>query len=208
MTIKVSSLLSIVAIWGSMIPAVIVESDAWWSLIFAFLATGAVGVGAFRRLGLSRLVAIIGIWVSTAIAVGSDADATWVSIFAFLSTGAVVYSVLRREAIVTGLGIAAAWSVVAAVVAAHGADGAWIAIFSFLTAGSLSNSRSRYGKGLAAMLWWGIAGVIMLATDGWYWLSVLAFILSAASVGLTDFTLPRGLEWDLFDRDDDARYVN
>lgn len=208
MTIKATSLLSILAIWACMIPAVAIEPDAWWSLIFAFLATGAVGIGAWRRLGLSRLVAVAGIWAGTAAAVASDPESTWVSIFAFLATGAVVYSVMRRDALTIGLGIAVTWSLVGAVLATHGHEGSWIAIFAFLTAGSLANTRRHSAKGLAAILWWGIACTIMLATGGWYWLGVFAFILSATTVGFGDFHLPRGVEWDLFERDDDRRTVN
>ncbi len=208
MTIKATSLLSILVIWASMIPAVAIEPGAWWSLIFAFLATGSIGVGAWRRLGLSRLIAVTGIWAGTAAAVASDPGSAWISIFAFLSTGAVVYSIMRRDAIVSGLGICAMWAMVGAVLAAHGSEGSWIAIFAFLTTGSLANSRSRTAKGLATMLWWGVAGTIMLAAGGWYWLCVFAFVLSAVSLGLTDFRLPRGLEWDLFERDDKPRMVN
>lgn len=208
MTIKATSLLSILVIWACMIPAVAIDGDAWWSLIFAFLATGSVGIGAWRRLGLSRLIAISGVWAGTAAAVASDPDSTWISIFAFLSTAAVVYSIMRRTAVVTGLGIGAVWAMVGAVIAAHGAEGSWIAVFAFLTAGSLANSRRGNAKGFAAMLWWGIAGGIMLAAGGWYFLSVFAFILTTASLGFTDFRFPRGLEWDLFERDDDARLVN
>lgn len=208
MTIKATSLLSILVIWACMIPAVAIEPGAWWALIFAFLATGSIGIGAWRRLGLSRLIGVAGIWAGTAAAVASDPGNAWTSIFAFLSTGAVVYSIMRRDALVTGLGIGATWAMVGAVLAAHGSDGSWIVVFAFLTTGSLANSRSRAAKGLATMLWWGIAGTIMLATGTWYWLCVPAFLLSAASLGLTDLRLPRGLEWDLFERDDEPRMVN
>jgi hypothetical protein len=210
MSIKATSLLSIVAIWVATITAVVIETDAWWSIIFAALATGAVGALAWRRLGLSRLIAIAGIWAGTAIGMASEPDATWISIFAFLSTGAVVYSIMRR----VGLGIAFAWLVVGSVIAINEEpDAAWISIFAFLTAGAVANNRTLHVRGVSAILWWGIAGGVMLAADGWYWLAlaVPAFLLSAAALGFSDWGIPRRFEWDLFDRDDDSegdvRYV-
>jgi len=206
-TIKATSALSILAIWTTMIPAVIAEPDAWWGLIFALLATLAVGASAWRRLGISRVLAIVGIWLGSAIAITSDPDATWVSIFAFLSTGAVVYSMMRREAVAIGGGIAVTWLITGAVVAANDAEAAWISVFAFLTAGAVANSTGYQARGLAAMLWWGIAGFVMIAADGWYWLAIIAFLLSAASIGISDFRIPRRIEWDLFERDDDGETV-
>ncbi len=106
MTIKATSMLSILAIWVASIAAVVANGDSWWLLIFAVLATGAVGASAWRRLGISRLTGIAGTWAATGVAAASDADATWVSIFAFLTTGAVVYSTMKRDAWMQGLGIA------------------------------------------------------------------------------------------------------
>ena len=207
MTLKVSSLLSILAIWVAVITAVSIEPDCWWSIIFAALATGAVGVGAFRRLGLSRLIAISGIWAGTAIGMANDPDATWISIFAFLSTGAAVHSLMKRDSYVGGLGIALAWMVVG-VVLARSTDNvpAWICVFAFLTTGAIANTRGDR-RGLAALIWWGAAGGIMLVYDDWYWLAVFAFLLTASSVGFGGFSFPRGIEWDLFDRDDDGDRV-
>jgi hypothetical protein len=201
-TVKASSALSIVAIWVSMIVAVVVSPGAWWALIFAFLATLAVGASAWRRLGLSRLIALVAAWAATALAIGKYEDAAWISTFTFLTTGAVVYSVMRRDALALGAGIGVAWAVSGVVVAANGAEAAWIGIFAFLTAGALANSRGDFARGLSAVLWWGIAGAIMLISGGWEWLAVIAFVLSAMSFGFHDFQFPRRVEWDLFERDD------
>jgi hypothetical protein len=207
MTLKVSSLLSIVAIWVAVITAVSIEPDCWWSIIFAVLATFAVGVGAFRRLGLSRLIAISGIWSGVAIGMANDPSATWISIFAFLSTGAAVHSLMKRDSYLGGLGIALAWIVVGLVVArASDNEPAWICVFAFLTTGAIANSRGDR-RGLAALIWWGAAGAIMLANDEWHWLAVIAFLLTVSSLGFGGFRFPRGIEWDLFDRDDDGDRV-
>ncbi|MCC7365434.1 MAG: hypothetical protein IT303_13795 [Dehalococcoidia bacterium] len=204
MSIKATSALSILAIWAAMIPAVIVEPDAWWSLIFAGLATASIGVSAWRRLGISRVIAVAGTWSGTALAVANEPGATWIAIFAFLSTGAIVYSVLRRDAWLSGLGIAAPWLATGIAITANEGDGAWICVFAFLTTGAVANAgRSAY-RGLAAILWWGIAGAIMVIAGGWAWLAVPAFVLSGLSIGVGDFRLPRRFEWDLFDRDDDG----
>ena len=45
----------------------------------------------------------------------------------------------------------------------------------------------------------------MLTTAGWYWLGVIAFVLTVSSLGFGGFRFPRALEWDLFDRDDGDR---
>jgi hypothetical protein len=206
-TIKATSALSIVVIWAAMVAAVIAQPDQWWTLFFAFLATAAVGVSAWRRLGLSRLIAIAGVWGGTALAVGYS-EAGWVSIFAFVSTGAIVYSVMRRDGLLIGAGIAAAW-VFSGIVIANNDSGAWICIFACLTAGALANTRGNDARGLSAILWWGIACAVMLAADGgWtYILAIPAFLLTTASLGFSDFRLPRGVEWDLFDRGDDDSHV-
>lgn len=207
MTVKATSLLSILAIWVASIAAVAANGSSWWLLIFAVLATGAVGASAWRRLGISRLIAIAGTWAATGVAAGSDSGATWVSIFAFLATGAVVYSTMRRDAWLQGVGIATAWAAVALSVAEH-SNGAWMCIFAFLTAGAVSNSHGQMGRGLAAIIWWGATGLIVfVAGTGWAWLSVIAFFLTAASIGFGGFSFPKGLEWDLWDRDDDDERV-
>ena len=204
MTLKVSSLLSIAAIWVAEIAAVVTEPECWWSLIFAVLATFAVGAGAFRRLGMSRLIAISGIWAGAAIGMANNPDATWISIFAFLSTAATVHSFMKRDAYLGGLGIALPWLLVGFAVAGDTEQApAWISIFAFLTAGAIANSRGNR-RGLAALIWWGAAGAIMWLTGGWYWLSVIAFGLTVSSLGVGGFSFPRGIEWDLFDRDDDG----
>ncbi len=203
MTIKATSVLSIAVIWIAMVTAVIAKPDTWWTLIFAFLATGAVGISAWRRLGFSRVIAITGIWVGAALAAGIEGSG-FPSIFAFLSTGAVVYSIMRRDALLLGMGMAAAWVAAGAVVAINGDEGAWITIFSFLTVGALANNRGNDLRGLSAILWWGLAAAVMVAVGGgWsYVLCIPAFLLTSASLGFSDWGFPRGLEWDLFDRDD------
>jgi hypothetical protein len=202
MTVKATSLLALAAIWVSTILAVIAEPDGWWAIIFAFLASGAIGWRLWRSIGLSKLIAIAAIWGFTGVAIAGDPDATWISIFAFLATGAVSFGIMRRDALALGLGIAAAWAVVG-VIAADDPDAAWISIFAFLTAGALANSHGEWARGGSAVVWWLLAGAIMLAADGWYWLSVPAFLLSASSIGFGDFELPRHIDWDFFDRDDD-----
>jgi hypothetical protein len=208
-TIKATSALTLVAIWAAMIPAVVVNPDAWWTLIFAGLATGAVGVGMWRRLGLSRLVAVTAVWVSTALVVAEHTDAGWIAVFAFLATGAIVYSMMARTALLLGLGIAVARGVMAATVLVADGDGAYISIFAFLTAATVANSWHGENRGIAAIVWWGIAGAIMISTEDWFWLSVPAWLLTAASIGIArgGFNLPRRFEWDLFERDDDGTVV-
>lgn len=207
-TIKATSLLAILIVWGCVIPAIVLETGAWWSAIFAFLATTAIGISAWRRIGLARVLAIAGIWGGTAAAMARDADATWTSVFAFLATGAVVYGIMRRDGLLVGLGVAATWAMTGAV-AALDAEAAWISVFAFLTTGALANSRWNPGRGIAAIVWWGAAGAVMLATQDWYWLCVPAFLLTAAAIpfgGVPRARIPRNFEWDLFDRDDrDAR---
>jgi hypothetical protein len=210
-TIKATSLLALIAIWAFTILGVIAEPDGWWAIIFAFLASGTIAPHLWRSLGLSRLIAIAGAWGATGLAIAADPDATWVSIFAFLTTGAVSFGGMRRDAVALGVGIAAAWAVVG-VVTASDADAAWTSIFAFLTAGALANSHGQWARGGSAVLWWGLAGAVMLIADGWYWLSVIAFLLSASSIGFSDFQFPRHIDWDFFDRDDEddggARVVN
>ena len=205
-TIKATSALSILAIWVATIVTVAAEGRSWWIIIFAFLATGAVGVSAWRSLGIARLVAITGTWTGLALAAGSDPGAAWASAFAFLTTGAVVYSTMKKEALVLGAGIAAAWLAVGiAVAAAAEADNVtWMCVFAFLTAGAIANSGGNVARGGSAILWWSVTcAVVIIAGPSWAWLSVLAFVLTAASIGFGDFHLPTRLEWDLFDRDDD-----
>jgi hypothetical protein len=201
---------SILVIWVAIIPAVIVEPGGWWAIIFAVLATGAIGVSAWRRLGLSRVIAIAGIWGGVAAGIIGDADNTWASVFGFLATGAVVYSGMRRNAYLTGAAIALAWAVVGAAGWRSEGDATWICVFAFLTAGAVANGGGGIARGLSMLVWWGAAGAIMLSLDGWYWLAVIAFILSATSIGFSDFSFPRKFEWDLFDRDkdDDVKVVN
>jgi hypothetical protein len=200
-TIKATALLSIAAIWASVITAVVLEHGGWWALIFAALATGAVGASAWRRLGLSRLAAIAGAWGGTSAAIATNSDTTWMSVFAFLATGAVVYGFMRRDALLIGLAIAAAWGITG-VVAARDHEGAWICVFAFLTAGALANSRRNASRALVSIAAWGGAGAVMLATQEWYWLSVFAFLFSTVSFGLGGIAIPRRIEWDLFDRDE------
>ena len=159
--------------------------DAWWSLIFAGMATGAVGIGFWRRIGLSRLIAVAGVWGGTALIVGNG-EATWPSVFAFLATAVIIYSLMRRDAYTLGIGIAVVW-LASALIIVDQHDAAWISIFAFLTAMTTAGSRSRWAKGLAAIVWWGLATIIILATDGWYWLTVIAWLLASASLGFSDW---------------------
>ena len=207
MTIKATAALSILAIWIGTLVGVVISHGAWPAIIFALLATGAVGVSAARRLGISRLVAVAGTWAAIGWAIGAHEGNWWISVFAFLTTGAVVYSTLRRDALVAGMGVAAAWLAVAAATQSH-PGAAWMGVFAFLTAGAISNTGGGNMRGASAILWWGIAaGIVIAGGDGWAWVSVLAFLLTSASLGFSDFSLPRGLEWDLFDRDDDSGSV-
>ncbi len=206
MTIKATSMLSILAIWIGTIVGVAISHDAWPAVIFAALATGAVGVSAWRRLGISRLTALSGTWGATGWAIAAHEGNWWISIFAFLTTGAVVYSTMRRDALAAGAGIAVAWLACAAASQQH-EGAAWMAIFAFLTAGAIANTGGNV-RGLSAILWWTIAGAIVVAGgSGWAWTGIIAFVLTSASLGFSDFNFPRGLEWDLFDRDDDSGVI-
>lgn len=207
MTIKASSLFSLLAIWAAMIPAVIAQPGAWWALFFAGFSTLIVGVNSWRRLGVSRLISIVGVWAGTGAAIAESEGAAWIVIFSFLATFGIVLSIMRREAVGIGVGIAFTWLVTGAVVVANDGEGAWIAILAYLTTFALANNRGFHAKGFAAMLWWGLAGGVMIAAGGWYWLSVFAFLLSALSVGITEIRIPRGIEWDLWDRDDHGELV-
>jgi hypothetical protein len=203
LTIKASSLLSILAIWGAVAGAVAFEPGAWWSVFFAAMASGFIGLNASRRLGLSRLLAIAGIWAGAAIGFGSDSGATWMSVFAFLSTFTVVASVIKRNAVVNGLAIAAPWLASGAGVAAADGDGAWTCLFAFLTVPLVANgSLSRAIVGIIA---WLVAGALMVGLEGHHWLSVIAFVATMFA-----FTgrprLPRRFEWDLFERDDGGAF--
>ena len=44
MTVKASSVLCLVSIWAAVTTGIAFEAGAWWSVFFALLATGAVGV--------------------------------------------------------------------------------------------------------------------------------------------------------------------
>jgi hypothetical protein len=156
----------------------------------------------WRRLGLSRVVALAGIWIATGVGIATDGGNAWVSVFAFLSTGAVVYSMMSRSAIGNGASIAAVWGLVGAIMAAYGSEGSWISVFAFLTAAAVANSGGRYERGLAAAIWWAIAGTLMLATGQLYWLSAFAFVLSVVPMGRSWFRLPRRFEWDLAAEDE------
>lgn len=198
MTIKASSLLAVVAIWATTIPAVVAEPDSWWALLFAGIASMVIGSGAWRGLGLSRLIAITGTWGGTSLAVAEGQ--AWVAIFAFMATGAITFSVMQRSALLNGLGIAVAWLATGAVVFAADGDGSWISVFAFLTAASVANHRSE-ARGGTTVLWWSAAGAIMVATEGWHWLAVIAWLLSTASLGFGGFRIPKRVEWDLFEKD-------
>lgn len=202
-TIKATALLSIAAIWAATVAAVVAEPGAWWMAFFAFLATAATGASAGRRLGVSRLIAIAGTWGATALVAGTGSGGAWVSIMAFLATASVVYSPLRRDAFLAGAGIAAAWLIDAAAITVQD-EGSWTTVFAALTAGSVAGSR-RGSRGAAALAWWGVAGVLMVAVDGLMWLAPIAFALTALTFARGGFDFPRGIEWDLFDRDEEDR---
>jgi hypothetical protein len=202
-TIKVSSLLAIAAIWAATITAVVIEPDSWWAVIFAVLATGTIGVQAWRRLGWSRLIGIAGIWAATGSAMAHDSDSTWMSIFAFLSTGAVVMSILKRNDTLGGFAIAAAWGGAATLAMANG--DAWTGVMAFLTAGALANGRNPTQR-LVSIAAWAVVAAIGVAEPALSWLAVFAFVATVVA-GMGGFGPPRGIEWDLFDRkrrDDDA----
>jgi hypothetical protein len=208
-SIKATSALSLVAIWAAMIPAVVANNDVWWTLIFAGLASGAVGIGMWRRLGISRLIAIVAVWASTGLVVAQHDGSAWMSVMALLATGAIVYSAMARTALMLGVGIGTAWAVTAATILVSDGDGTGIAVFAFLTAATVANTWTGESRGIAAVIWWGIAGAIMIPTQDWFWLSAIAWLLSTASIGIWrgGFALPRRFEWDLFERDDDGRVV-
>lgn len=198
MTIKASALLAIAVIWATMVPAVMAEDGQYWTIVFAVLATMAIGSSFWRSFGLSRLLAVAGTWAGAALAT-ADGEG-WVTIFAFLSTGAAVHSIMRASAVLNGIGIAVPWLVVAAVTADSDGSASWICVFAFLTAVTVANHRSER-RGVAAVLWWGAAGAVMLLTHGWHWMAVFAWLLSTASLGFGGFWFPRKIEWDLFERD-------
>ena len=77
-----------------------------------------------------------------------------------------------------------------------------------LTAGAVANSHNPFSRGVAAIVWWAAAGAIVVLTGaGMAWLGVIAFLLTSLSLGFGGFSFPRGLEWDLWDRDDDNERV-
>lgn len=204
MTIKATSALSILAIWIATAIGIRLAHGGWPVIIFAALTTAAVGASAWRRLGMSRLLAIAGTWAAVAIAMDGHHHTWWISIFAFLSTAAVVYSVMRRDDYAVGLGVAVAWLVVGIATREY-PHTAWMSVFAFLSAGALSNTRGNWARGVSAILWWSLLLAVVLVSDGgWAWLCVPAFLLTAMAVGLSDFHFPRGIEWDLFDREDDS----
>ncbi len=203
LTLKATALLAIAAIWGASVSAVALHADAWWTLVFAVLATGAVG---FRRsVGLARVLAIAGIWGSAAAITAGNADHAWVTVFAFLATGAVVYSAMERDAFLSGLGIAVSWAAAAvAVVATDG--GAWITVFSFLTTGAVANIGRGGGGGVLAILAWVVAAAAIVALDGHHWLAVFAFVFGSLHFGVPGVRFPTRFEWD-FRSDDHSESV-
>ena len=200
MTIKASSLLAIVAIWAMMIAAVLQTPEAWWALIFAGLATTSIGIGFWRRLGLAKLVAVVGIWAGTALII-ANGEAVWPSVMAFLATAALVHARHDRNTVILGLAFAAVWLLTAYIVIDQHA-GAAISVFAALTVGTLAGNRSRWARGLTVLVWWGAAGVVILATNDHYWLAAVAWLLSIAPLGIPNWNLPRRIEWDFGERDD------
>ena len=205
LSIKATSALSIAAIWATMIPAIFVQPGGWPALIFAFLGTVAIGVSAWRRLGISRLIAISGVWLATALAVGGSSDNWWMGSFAFLSTGAIVYSIMKRDAYLGGIAIATAWLVTGVIAMSQDGGTAWMSIFAFLTAAAVANAFGKSNRALIAAVAWAIAGVLMLALDGSYWIALIATLASITSFGFGGFNMPRKFEWDLFERDGNER---
>ncbi|MCC6386685.1 MAG: hypothetical protein IT302_04810 [Dehalococcoidia bacterium] len=211
MTIKASALLAVIVIWAAIVPAVALQNDAWWALLFAFFATGAVASSFWRRLGMARVIGIAGAWAGAAIAIVESADVTWVSVLAFVATLTILYSAMRRDAILHGAAIAAVWLILGGIITVSEGGGAWTTVFAFLTTATLANSRGN-ARPLSAILWWGIAGGVIAVADGDFaWLAVIAFVLTASSVGFGDFNFPTGIEWDLFGRgstgDEDEPFV-
>ncbi len=205
LSIKATSALSIAVIWATMTPAIFVEPGGWPALVFAFLGTVAIGVSAWRRLGISRLIAISGVWLATALAVAGSSDNWWMASFAFLSTAAIVYSIMKRDAYLGGAGIALAWLVTGVIAMSQDGDTAWMSIFAFLTAAAVANAFGTSRRALIATVAWAIAGVLMFALDGSYWIALIATLFSITSFGLGGFNMPRKFEWDLFDRDTKER---
>jgi hypothetical protein len=81
-------------------------------------------------------------------------------------------------------------------------------VFAFLTAGAISNSHHPFSRGLTAIVAWSVAGVAVIAWgDNLAWLGVIAFLATSLSLGFGGFSFPKGLEWDLWDRDDDDERV-
>lgn len=77
MTLKATALLAIAAIWGAAVSAIALHPDVWWTLVFAALATGAVGFG--RSIGLARVLGIAGAWGGAGAIVASDPHHAWIS---------------------------------------------------------------------------------------------------------------------------------
>jgi hypothetical protein len=112
---------------------------------------------------------------------------------------------MRKDAWMLGIGVSAAWLATGLSVLVQGEGTAWMCVFAFLTAGAVANSHNDIARGVAATIWWAAAGaLILIFGDQLAWLSVIAFILTTTSLGFGGFSFPRGLEWDLFDRDDDG----
>lgn len=205
LSIKATSALCLIAIWATMIPAIVAEPGGWPALVFAFMATIAVGLSAWRRLGLSRVIAISAIWGGTALAVAGSSDNWWMGFFAFSATGATVYSFMKGHDLLAGLGVAVAWLVAGYIGFDESGGTQWMAIPAFLTTLAVANSLGRSNRAVIAAVAWAVAGVIMIAAGGYYWLSFIAALAALTTFGLGGFTMPRKFEWDLFDRGQGGR---
>ena len=195
--------MAVIAVWTATIAGIAFDSGAWWSVFFAMLATAVIGTGMWRSLGMSRVIAIAGVWAAAAVAFGSDSDVTWMSVFAFLSTGAIVHSRMRRDAYVNGLAAVAPWGIASALAVQDG-GAAWTCVFAFFTVVAVVNGNAV--RAVAAIVIWLGLGAVMLAVEDWYWLSIIAFGVTAIAFSSKP-NVPRKLEWDLFTPEDEPRVV-
>ncbi len=200
MTIKIhaTALTCLAAIWGSAVSIVILQTDAWWTLVVAALASLAVGF--WRSIPRVRVLSIAAIWGSTAAIIAIDAGYAWVSVPAvsvpaLFATGLTSFGRVDREAILSPLGITASWVAVAvAVVGTEG--GAWITVFALLATGALANVKGHRMIGVLAILGWGVSAFLIILFDGAYWIVAIAFVLSLAHFSGHGLRIPTRFEWD------------
>lgn len=179
--------------------AVTIEPRGWWVLIFAALATLVVGSGMRRIIGSARLIAIAGAWTATSVMIAYG-EAVWPCVFAFLTTAAVAALPIRNSSLFPGITVAAVWLASALIVVDQQA-GAGVTVFAFLTAATLAAGRFGALRNTLVLALWAAATAIILAVDGMYWLSAVAWLLGAIPLGLPR-AFPRTIEWDILERGD------